>query len=88
MEEFRGSQKTLAESKAMGNRSNSHRRIRRDRSGSAKRLIIDAAGAGTSSSKILATSGPMSSRPPMMKSSQAKEAADMSKEELITIIEN
>lgn len=70
----------------MGNRSNSHRRIRRDRSGSAKRLILTAASG--SSQKILATSGPMSSRPPMMKP-QAKEAsAEMSKQELIVIIEN
>jgi len=75
----------------MGNRSNSHRRIRRDRSGSAKRLIINAGATGGGGPKILASSGPMNSRPPMMKPSagQAKEAnSDMSKQELIVIIEN
>ena len=76
----------------MGNRSNSHRRIRRDRSGSAKRLIINAGATGGGGPKILASSGPMNSRPPMMKpgsAAQAKEAnSDMSKQELIVIIEN
>lgn len=92
MNEFRGKeQKTLAESQGMGNRSNSHRRIRRDRSGSAKRLIIGAGERPPSSggSRILASSGPSGSRPPMMKPGQAKEASsEMSKQELIVIIEN